>query len=207
VAGPTGRRRNLFAHLYELDNLVAAVERRGCNSPVQALAADMGHTAAYLFGIHFEQFLIKTGLLEWAKEKGVDVGNVDCMVHDSISGDFPYELYLPALQIMQWCATIGCMEYYVRHYGIKFTTALEVEFELGANDAVLNKWDWSEQQLEQIIKKALEEQQKAYPTLDVDRSLARVYKIRSNKKVTSYLDKHYPVLPDLDPSLMLKKAA
>lgn len=192
VYGPHGRRRNLYGHLFGLDNFAAMVERRGCNSPVQALAADMGHTAAYLFGIYYEKFL--QDYAAGCFEDSLDIGNIEVMVHDSLDGDFPYELYLVALQIMQWCATIGCMKYYNHHYGIKFTTALEVEFELGTDSANLTKWDWSEKQLKNIIKGAIKTQSERFKDLDEEETMKRVYAITKNRKVMKYLDTNFPVL-------------
>jgi DNA polymerase I-like protein with 3'-5' exonuclease and polymerase domains len=201
VYSPIGRRRNLYGHLFGLDNLVAMVERRGCNSPIQGLAADMGHTAAYLFGIYYEQFMLKYYPEMW--EKLDDPGNIEVMVHDSIDGDFPYEVFLAALQIMQWCATIGCMQFYERHYGIKFTTPLEVEFEIGTDSANLEKWDWSESQLKEILHKALATQKERFgDKMDLDRATAKVFSIRKNQRVQKYLDRNFPVLPDVPQELL-----
>jgi DNA polymerase I-like protein with 3'-5' exonuclease and polymerase domains len=197
VSAPTGRRRNLYGHLFGIDNLSAMVERRGCNAPVQGLASDMGHTAAYLFGIYYEKFL-----LDYECMIDKDIGNIDVMVHDSLSGDFPYTLYLVAIQIMQWCATIGCMEYYNKHYGMKFTSPLEIEMEIGSDEANMSKWDWSEKQLKECVQSGLEKQKERYPNMSVTKTLAKVYAIRDNKRVMKYLDRNFPVLPDVPRHLM-----
>lgn len=192
VYSPIGRRRNVFAHLYEGANaLEAAVKRMGSNSPIQGWAADMGHTAATLFLWHYPKVLRELQLI---KRMDHSSGGINVMVHDSISGDFPYDKWYIALQVMQWCATTGCMAYYKHHYGTDYTVPLEVEFELGADDSTLEKWDWSNTQLSTIIDKSLEQQIQIYPDLDVSEAKREINRIRKNSKAMKYLDTNYPIL-------------
>jgi len=198
VVSLIGRRRHMYAHLFGIEQFESAVERRGANSPIQSVASDIGHTAAYLFGYHLERFCKKFGFkhvpMKWELEDGsVDLGNIELMVHDALEADSPYELYLSAIQILQWCATIGCMEYYAEHFGVKFTTPLEVEFELGSDSSTLIKWDWSDSSMKKIVRSALEEQAKRLPAVEVEACYKRVYSQTPSMK--SYLDKHYPIMP------------
>lgn len=201
VYSPIGRRRNMFAHLYEgAGALEAAVKRMGSNSPIQGWSADMGHTASTLFLYHFQRVVEEFQLGPISNK----LGGINVMVHDSIEGDFVYRLWLTAIQILQWCATIGCMQYYEHHFGTKYTVPLEVEFELGADDSTLVKWDWSENGkgkddkdttgLRDIIERSLESQCKVFPNLDVADARREILSARKNTKLQRYLDKNYPIL-------------
>jgi hypothetical protein len=191
VQSPPGRRRNMYAHLYEgAGALEAAAKRMASNSPIQGWSADMAHTAATLFLYHFPR------VVEAMQLGPVDttMGGISVMVHDSIEGDFRYDLWLVALQVMQWCATRGCMNYYEHHFGIKFTVPLEVEFELGPDDASLEKWDWSRTSLDTIIETSFVNQKLIFADLDIKAAKKQLLAPRNNKKLMSYLDKHYPIL-------------
>lgn len=192
VTSPIGRRRNMFAHLYEgAGALEAAVKRMGSNSPIQGWAADMGHTASTIFLYHFQKVVEEQQLGSVVID---ELGGINVMVHDSIEGDFRYRLWLVALQILQWCATLGCMQYYERHFGISYTVPLEVEFELGPDESSLTKWDWSETQLRSIIDTSLESQLKIYPDLDCKAAKKEILSVRNNVKLQRHLDRHYPIL-------------
>ena len=197
----TWRIRNQFAHLFDIESLTAGVRRRGCNAPVQGLAADFGQTAATLFMLHIERFLKEFPEFH---SKGVPTAGVSTFVHDAIKGPAPYAYYLAAIQIMQWCATTGVHEYYKHHWGIKFLVELEVDFELFAHDASHYKWDWhdgadgegSSGGLEYCVRKAVADQKQVFPDIDIDAVTEEILAIRSNKRVTSWLNSNYPVMQD-----------
>lgn len=202
---PIWRNRNMYTHLYGIDNLVAATERRGCNAPVQGFAADIGHTAGTLYQYHLEKVVRE---FELDNDKVLRAG-VNTFVHDAIKTDAPYEYLLVCLQVLQWCATTGSMQYYKNHWGIKFDVEIEVEFELAAHDNAHYKWDWHEGNeptldkgevvgggLRFIIRKALEDQKEVYPHMDVDAAEKKIWAIKKNKPLWTYLNKNYPVLSD-----------
>lgn len=206
VPSPIGRVRHMYAHLYEgAGALEAAVKRMGSNSPIQGWAADMGHTAATLFLYHFPRVVEEFQLAPINKA----MGGINVMVHDSLEGDFMYRLWLVALQVMQWCATTGCMQYYERHFGTKYTVPLEVEFELGADDSTLVKWDWSDGYkapndkdgkasgitgLQDIIVRASEQQALIFPDLKPKNIQKEILSARNNVKLFRHLDAQYPIL-------------
>lgn len=205
VSSPIGRVRNMFTQLYGIDNFVAATERRGCNAPVQGLAADIGHTSAYLYQIHIEKVVREFDL---DPSKILRAG-VNTFVHDAIKTDAPYEYLLVCWQVLQWCATTGSMEYYKTHFGIQFPVEIEIEIEIAAHDEKHWKHDWHEgngQTLDKskvvggglrfIIRKALEDQKEVYPDIDVDAIEKTIWAVRDNKKLMSYLDANYPILAD-----------
>lgn len=204
VVSPSGRVRNLYAHLTKLDNFIAASERRGANAPVQGFAADLGHTGAYLFEIHLERVCRKFGL----DKKRILQAGVCSFVHDAIKTVVPYSYYLVALQVLQWTATIGICEYYKKHFGVKFHVEPEIEIEIAAHDANHIKWGWDETGLKEAIREALEDQKEVYPDLDVDAAEKEVWAIRTDPKhaeLVKYLDEHYPILADWPDSIHLSK--
>jgi hypothetical protein len=190
----------MYTHLYGIDSFKAATERRGCNAPIQGFAADIGHTAGYLYQIHLERVVRKFNL----DSASVLKAGVNTFVHDAIKTDAPYEYFLVCLQILQWCATIGAMQYYKRHWNVKFHVEVEVEFEIAAHDEQHWKWDWHEGAdgnddgggLRYCIRKSLEDQKTVYPDIDVDAIEKRIWAVRKNKELVAYLDEHYPVLSD-----------
>jgi DNA polymerase I-like protein with 3'-5' exonuclease and polymerase domains len=202
---PIWRVRNMYTQLFGIDNLVAATERRGCNAPVQGFAADIGHTAAYLYQIHIEDVVRK---FELDRSKILPAG-VNTFVHDAIKTDAPYEYLLVCLQVLQWCATIGAMEYYKTHWNIQFPVEIEVEFEFAAHDEAHYKWDWHEGNeptldkgevvgggLRFVIRKSLEDQAEVYPGLDIDGIEKTIWAVRKNKPLMEFLNTNYPILSD-----------
>lgn len=197
---PIYRVRNMYTQLYGIDNFKAATERRGCNAPIQGFAADIGHTAGYLYQLHLEDVVRKYNL----EDKQVLTAGVNTFVHDAIKTDAPYEYFLVCLQVLQWCATIGAMEYYKTHWNVKFHVEVEVEFEVAAHDEQHWKYDWHEGNdgnedgggLQYVIRKALEDQKQVYPETDVDAIEKKIWAIRKNTELTKYLNAHYPVLSD-----------
>lgn len=197
---PIYRVRNMHTQRYGMDSFKAATERRGCNAPIQGFAADIGHTAAYLYQLHLEDVVRKFNL----DSRDVLAAGVNTFVHDAIKTDAPYDYLLVCLQVLQWCATTGAMQYYKRHWGVRFDVEVEIEFELAAHDEQHWKFDWHEGSdgnedgggLRYCIRKSLEDQKAVYPDIDIDAIEKRIWAIRKNKELTRYLDEHYPVLSD-----------
>jgi DNA polymerase I-like protein with 3'-5' exonuclease and polymerase domains len=197
---PIYRVRNMHTQRYGMDSFKAATERRGCNAPIQGFAADIGHTAAYLYQLHLEDVVRKFNL----DSRAVLAAGVNTFVHDAIKTDAPYDYLLVCLQVLQWCATTGAMQYYKRHWGVRFDVEVEIEFELAAHDEQHWKFDWHEGSdgnedgggLRYCIRKSLEDQKAVYPDIDIDAIEKRIWAIRKNKELTRYLDEHYPVLSD-----------
>ncbi len=199
TVSPIGRMRNMYAHMFGLDDLTSGVQRRGANAPIQGFAADIGETAAYIYEIHLREFLERFKLEDGQPNSYTDSG-VNSFVHDAIKTVAKYRYMLAAVQILQWCCTIGVCEYYTKMFGVKFTVEPEIEIEIGASDDSLQKWDWHEDSLRKIIRAGLEKQATIYEDLDVDKTEKLIWKMRKTE-AQAYLDKHYPVLsnwPDAD---------
>ncbi len=192
VYSPFGRIRNLYGYMAATNYLIAAMERRAKNSPIQGMGADIGHTAARLFQQHFYETML--WMKEMDKTDALCPVNIETMVHDSIRGESPYKYVLIAYQILQWCATTGVEEYYKKHFDINFTITPEVEFEFGAHEASLHKHDWSESSLKRCITSALQDQVDMGRPIKVDEVLKEIYAVRDNKKVMNYLNTNFPIL-------------
>lgn len=207
---PIWRVRNMYTHLYGMDSFRAATERRGCNAPIQGFAADFGHTAAYLYELHIERVVRKFKLDDDPRL----VSGVNTFVHDAIKTSAPYKYLLVCLQVLQWCATIGGMEFYKKHWGIRFPVEVEIDMDIAAHDETHYKWSWNEGNditkdkdeiigggLRYCIRRALEDQLAIYPDIDVDAVEKQIWRVRENKPLCKYLDQHYPVLADWPDSI------
>lgn len=207
---PIKRVRHMFAHLFGLDSLVAATERRGPNASIQSIAADLGHVSAYLYHIHMLRVC-----RHWKLDEGsILKAGLTAFVHDAIKTDAPYEYLLVCAQVFQWCATTGAMEYYKKHWGMVFYVEIEVEIELAAHDEKHWKWDWFDGNvgdeksggLDYIIRKALLDQKEVYPALDVKAAYRKIMKVKENKELMAWLDENYPILQDWPDATRLSKA-
>jgi hypothetical protein len=96
---------------------------------------------------------------------------------------------------LQWTATYGVTEYYKKHFGVEFTVEPEIEIEIGASEDKHYKWDFSDKQLEEIIKKSLEDQlslRRMEGT--VDENYKKIMSAYKDSKLKDYLDTKYPIL-------------
>ena len=197
TVSPLGRVRHLFAHYFGRDDMIAAVERRGANAPIQGIAADLGHTAAYLYELHLSRFIHT-----FEKSDGYLKSGTTSFVHDAIKSVVEYKYLIPALQILQWCSTIGVCEYYTRHFGMKFYVEPEIDIEIGPFDSDMEKWDWHESTLREILHKALEKQASLYE-INVEETEMLIW--NQPPKVREYLDKHYPFFAEWPDAIHLRK--
>ena len=172
----------------------SAVERRACNSPIQGTSSDFCSVATRLFMFHYEKALTDLGM--WDKTALRTLGGTSAVVHDAIIlSAIPYRNYLVAMHVLQWCATLGAMEYFKVHYGLKWKTYIEVELDLGFDESTLESWDWYEGSLAPIIRSALEIQKKQCNVeMDIDACFAEIMQPYSNSASKKYLLKNYPIL-------------
>jgi len=141
VNSPIGRRRYLFGYLTQDNRIVAAMQRRAMNSPIQGMAADFGHTASRLFSIEFEKVLTKLKRITEETEKMPS--DIEVMVHDSMQTEVDFQNVLIAVHLLQWCATQGVVDYYGKHFGLKFSVIPEVDMEFGMSEDKMYNWNWS----------------------------------------------------------------
>jgi hypothetical protein len=203
-----GRKRNLFGYLTGVKYLMAAMDRRAMNSPIQGVAADIVHTSAWLFMnavydtlLDLEYFeLDDYGLPTYKGERMTDLPfGIEAMVHDSSRMEVHFRFLLIALQIFQYCFTTGAEKYYNRVFDVKFTVPTEVEIEIGFADSHMHKWDFSIPHLRECIRLSLEDRKKELgEEFDVDKALAFIWKPWDTPRIKDYLDKNYPFFENAD---------
>lgn len=192
IYAPTGRRRNLYGILTGIQAILSAIGRRGMNSPIQGMASDIAITSIRLIQIEFYRYMKK-----WHDIEGMKVLPAEVMkfVHDALYSEVPYEHLLPFLHILQYTATFGVTKWYKEEFGLDFTVEPEIELEIGASEDAYAKWDWTEDNLKQIIRKGLEDQQELGVLKEnIDDTLKLIYKPYKNAELKAWLDEKYPIL-------------
>ena len=192
---PIGMRRNLFGIMTGIDSIIAAMDRRAKNSPIQGFASQIGVTVARLLQLN----------LYWTLKHLGKIGNsttklpaeVEKMVHDAVYSGVPYEIILIYIHILQWVATYGVTEYYAKEFDFKFTIEPEIEMAVGASEDNLHTWDWSEKNLVNIIKESLEDQKKLGlmgKDETPESAFKKVWSAYKDSETRTYLEEHYPIL-------------
>lgn len=202
-----GRRRYLFGFMTGINRIVSAMKRRAMNSPIQGMGADLGHTSSRLFSIHMEKVLFD--LKRITDEVEMLPVDVEVMVHDSTRLEAQFDLMLVSIHLLQWCATQGVVDWYKKYHGFGFTVYPEVEMEFGVDESRMYKWDWSLEgeppnekddsfSLKYCLTRSVTDYCELYPEDNAtpEKLLKKIYADWENSKVKSYLDKHYPILPD-----------
>lgn len=153
VETPHGRRRRFpFFDLYrdangrfneaivprEQRSILNECLRQASNSPVQGIASDHGMIGAALFADH-----IRKNKRNW---------KIVNAVHDSCVFTCPTDELREAITISENSFTIDTMLYGNAAWGVEFILPLEVEFEIAKSWGDLQKWDYSEESLQSIIK-------------------------------------------------------
>jgi hypothetical protein len=186
-------RRNLFGVMTGIPSIVGAMERRAANSPIQGFASQIGIVAARLVTLNMYRVLKKFDYIdESTEELPVDIVKA---VHDALYAEPKYEIILIFIHVLQWTATYGVTEYYKKHFGVEFTVEPEIEIEIGASEDKHYKWDFSDKQLEEILRKSLEDQlslRRMEGT--VDENYKKIMSVYKNSKLKDYLDTKYPIL-------------
>lgn len=217
---PMGLRRNLFGIMTGINAIVAAMERRAANSPIQGMASQIGITAARLIAIETYKTLMKFGYMD--RKTKLLPAEILKAVHDANYSEVPYEVLLIFVHIMQYVATYGVTDYYKEEFKFQFTIEPEIELEFGATEDKAYKWNWTsgdgryvkelppgfdEGTLEQCLSATLQDQAKLQGQLDEDPETIfnRIYHdYRTNKELQAYLCENYPILGE-PASLCIRK--
>ncbi len=190
---PIGMRRNLFGVMTGIPSIVGAMERRAANSPIQGFASQIGVVAARLVTLNMYKILKK---FEYIDDDTTDLP-VDIVkaVHDALYAEPKYEVILIFVHVLQWTATYGVTEYYKKHFGVEFTVEPEIEIEIGASEDKHYKWDFSDNQLKELLKKSLEDQL-ALRRMEgtVEDNYNKIMSVYKNSSLKEYLDTRYPIL-------------
>ncbi len=190
---PLGRRRNLWGVLTGIDPIIAAMQRRGVNSPVQGMASETGMTACRLVAINFYEFIEK---FYGIKEMMFLPGELEKFVHDALYSEVRYKFLIPYLYILQWTATYGVAKYYKEEFGLDFNIEPEISIELGCTEDNLKEWDWTNKSLIKVIRETLAEQvqHQLLEEDEVDKVFAEILEVTKNKEIMHYLNTKYPIL-------------
>jgi hypothetical protein len=193
VYSPTGRRRNLYGVLTGIESIIAAMGRRGVNSPIQGSASEVSVTTARLVALNFYEFLQKTNQLE---DSMFLPGEIEKFVHDALYSEVKYEHLIPYLYILQWSATYGVTQYYAEEFGWNFNIEPEIEIELGATEDAMFKWDFSNQSLVKVIDNVLN-QQVEHDLLkkdEISETKEKIYAVLKKEKTMKWLNHRFPIL-------------
>lgn len=189
---PIGMRRNLHGFMTGIRAITSSMLRKAANSPIQGFASQIGVTASRLVDLHVYDTLLELGYM--TEDSEVLDADIVKAVHDALHSEVPYEILLIYVHILQWVATYGVTEYYEKKFGVKFPIEPEIEIEIGASEDNMYKWNFREDQLFEIIEKALVDQTKINLTVDPKNIKAEIMKAYENKKVKRYLEDNYPIL-------------
>jgi len=188
-----GRVRNLSGYLLNNKVISGALGRKATNSPIQGFCSDIAYYAAELIMKNINIYYKRKGID--LNDKGLLPAGIVQQVHDALKFIVPYDDFIPLLRIIEYTATIGTIRDIEEKFGIKFTTQIAVDFEIGATGDTLQKWDWSEESLWRCVRDSLKVQREElnYP-IKIKKVLRRIYnEARCNEK---FLLKHYPL--DID---------
>lgn len=168
VFSPIGRRRNLFGYLSAHRGTQAAMSRRAQNSPIQGFASDICFMAADLFARHLHECYEKLGIEHDSYEK---FGSCEltylptgpnAMVHDSIKGEAPFDLFFLNLHLLEWAMTNGARHHLESIYGVTMETVFDIEMDIGADWATKDTWDWTDAELDRLFIEGIENHKKTY---------------------------------------------
>lgn len=196
VYSPIGRRRFLPAALTGDRQIVSQQVRRGSNAPVQGFASEIGIKASRLVLEHYYKnlkvFKEKLGITKSHWDMRVFFSRV---VHDANYFAVPYEMVIPFVHILQYCATYGVTKAYADEFNVKFTVEPEIEMEFAGQDDQSYKWDWSMPNAIASIKKAVDDCEKL-GVLDgsPDEVMDQILRPWRSKDMRQFLQTKYPLL-------------
>jgi DNA polymerase I-like protein with 3'-5' exonuclease and polymerase domains len=152
VESPVGRRRHLWQFLLpknakNADAALAKAERLAVNSPVQGLGSDyLVQGSRCIEQLKWDHFKATDHYPDFYQANSV---------HDSISISCAYEDFWLAIRIIEQGLTSEVAKVNEERHGVKFTIPLEIDFEIGSNERDAKSWDYSIDQLSNIIKQTV----------------------------------------------------
>ncbi|QJT71050.1 hypothetical protein GR11A_00012 [Vibrio phage vB_VcorM_GR11A] len=189
---PLGRKRNLFGYMAEVNAMIAAMERRAQNSPIQGMASDISFNAADIFARVMFESLEKLG--DWETLSVMPTGP-NVMVHDSIKTEAKFKYLLLTMHLMEWSMTTGVEKYLGETFGMQLDCPLNVDFDIGAGWHNIEGWDMNPRTLREIIKGALEEHYRIHgkEDMDIEGILNDIYAKYHDQRKELELDKNFPL--------------
>ncbi len=197
---PLGRRRSLWGYLTGAEAIIAANGRQSINSPIQGMGADIAHLASRLYTIELFKVFKHFGWID-SYDTYKDAVNADyrlpvieVMVHDSSRTTADLDKAMVVLQLLNWVYTTGTEKALKQYFNMDLVCPLEVEFEIGPDDAHLKKWNWSISGLEKLLREGFENAKKEdlIEDLDVDQAMQETFYDWRQSKARKFMDKNYP---------------
>lgn len=139
VESPIGQRRRLYAFMVENEYEQSHAANQAKNSPIQGLMSHCSFIGSFLFLI---DYIIPNDLLKTWKLFNV--------VHDSCESEFPIKDLIEYATASEYYFTTGVTEYIKKHWGYEMAIPLEVEYEFGFRLSEMEKWDFSNEHIENI---------------------------------------------------------
>lgn len=195
VEAPHGRRRHLRASFLSDRSLKAALLRRAVNAPVQGYGSDVGYMSARLIEWHMAKFLIAFDLFDY-NDPVIPCG-VECAVHDALYQTVPYELFLPAMHIMQWCMTTGVTNLYAEKFNNKWLAPPEIETGISWSADSEETWEYTHDTLYNAVASAIKKQYAngyGRDGMTEEEAIKAVFNIPKEQRL--YLKEHYPFFDD-----------
>ncbi|QJT70874.1 hypothetical protein GR7B_00076 [Vibrio phage vB_VcorM_GR7B] len=203
---PLGRKRNLFGYMAEVGAMVAAMERRAQNSPIQGMASDISFDAADIFARIMYECLDELG--DWDTLSEMPTGP-NVMVHDSIKTEAKFKYLFLTMHLMEWAMTTGVEEYLGEVFGMKLGCPLNVDYDIGAGWHNIEGWDFNPRELRGIVRGALEEHMRIHnKDENIEQILDDMYDSYHEQRKVLKLDERFPLNFDqYDESVFINQAA
>lgn len=152
VENPFGLRRHLWGLLVpkkysQAGKIHASCIRKSVNSPIQGMSAQ-----EMCIGVRCLDTMIYK---EHKKKKRSIKANIENSVHDSLETTWGYKDFILGLDFVERALTEEVKKVIKERHGFTICSDLEIDFELGASLATLEKWDFSLDNLELILYKQL----------------------------------------------------
>lgn len=147
VESPLGRRRRLWGYLLPKGIAWNKMDRLAMNSPIQGVCSDLNIIATSLL---IEKIYKKgIGKYQVPDSKAFMIIN---LVHDSCEMETT-KIIFKVISIIEDIFTKGLVDYVKEAFDFDIRVPLEVDIEIGKRFSEMNKWDGSEQSLEEIKAK------------------------------------------------------
>lgn len=168
IESPLGMRRHLDAYLHTRPAFVNAMHRRGPNATIQGTGSEIGVTAIRMMQNFFWHFYTKHGVNVYWK-------SVINYVHDAIYSLSPIPFLPVYVYLREHASTTMVHRYYEKKFDYKMIIGVEGESQIGSNLARVQKWDFTNQNMVEIIEQEMTYQQDKmgykYTGAQVDRML------------------------------------
>ena len=125
-------------------DIIEGSKRRGVNTKIQSMCSDITQLAI-------------NKCIALREENKLDYKFINT-THDSAELYISFKDLKKALKVITKVFTKDVIEYTTKKYGLNYKLGLVVEYEIGSKLSELNKWDFSETELDYMIKNIKKQQ-------------------------------------------------